>query len=625
MRRGNSINRTLNDFHAGKDCKAYDFFGCHPVSDGKFTFRVWAPRAFKVFVTGTFSNWNEIEMSELADNECFEITVAAEEGDKYRYIIETSDGRRISKADPYAFLFSLPPDWASVVYVQPQMLKNDSLFLPLKYDEPVNIYEVNLLSWKRHKDGSYYTYKELSKELVPYVRDMGYTHVEFMPVNEFPFDGSWGYQVTGYFSVTSRMGTPEDFSALVDDFHKNNISVIVDWVPAHFPKDDWGLYEFDGAPLYECPLWDRMEHSGWGTRKFDFGRGEVDSFLLSSAHFLFDVYGIDGLRVDAVASMLYLNYDRADDDFTPNENGGNTNTEAIAFIKKLNSSLKKSYPGAIIIAEESTAFPKITEKTENGGLGFDYKWNMGWMNDVLFYCRQDPYFRNHHHEKLTFSMVYSFGEKYVLPLSHDEVVHVKGSIVNKMPGEYADKFAGERALLGFMYAHPGKKLNFMGYEFSQFKEWDYRTGLEFFLKDFEFHNKMSVFVKELNFFYRANAPLYEIENDWTGFKWLIVDDKYHNVIAFSRQSLSGENIVVVINFSGIDLPDYKIPVEQGKYRVILNTDDKKFGGRGVLRKKSYIIGNQTGKSEENLLNIYLPKLTCLYINKEILLGDFKQC
>ena len=484
------------------------------------------------------------------------------------------------------------------------------------YMQPINIYEVNLLSWKRHSDNSFYTYAELEKELVPYVKEMGYTHVEFMPVTEFPFEGSWGYQVTGYFSVTSRLGSPEDFKRLVDAFHANGIRVLIDWVPAHFPKDDWGLYEFDGQPLYECPLWDNMEHSGWGTRKFDFGRGEVDSFLLSSARFFFDIYRIDGIRVDAVASMLYLDYDKPACEFTPNEYGGNINLKAVEFIKKLNTSIKKVYKGALTFAEESTSFDGVTKKVCDGGLGFDYKWNMGWMNDVLFYCRQDPYFRNHHHNKLTFSLMYAFSENFVLPLSHDEVVHVKGSIVNKMPGEYADKFAGERSLMGFMYAHPAKKLNFMGYELAQFKEWDYKAGIDFCLLEYELHAKMQQFIKALNLFYRENKPLFEIDNSWDGFKWLVVDDKYNNLLAFSRYDKNGESITAVINFSGVDLSGYRIGIDKGRYALVFNTDDKAFGGSGKIRRKIYLTEKQTCNEKEYSIKLDIPKLTCMYLKKQ---------
>lgn len=604
----------LESFHGGTQYFAYNFFGCHKITDGKYVFRVWAPHAKCVSVTGIFNGCNsDFEMYRLSDGESFEAVINASEGDTYRYRIETFDGRRLYKADPYAFCSDYPASFASKICRLPTAEPKSGN--GVNYSEPVNIYEVNLLSWKRHKDKSYYSYSELEKTLVPYVKKMGYTHVEFMPVNEFPFDGSWGYQVTGYFSVTARLGTPAQFKSLIDRFHANGIKVIIDWVPAHFPKDEWGLYEFDGQPLYECPLWDRMEHSGWGTRKFDFGRGEIDSFLISSAMLLLDRYGVDGLRVDAVASMLYLDYDRPFGDYMPNKYGDNRNLEAIEFIKKLNSAVKRYFPDALMIAEESTTFPNLTKRTEDGGLGFDYKWNMGWMNDVLFYCRQDPYFRNHHHNKITFSLVYAFSERYILPLSHDEVVHVKGSIVNKMHGSYDDKFAGERALLGFMYAHPGKKLNFMGYEIAQFKEWDYADGIEFFLKKFDKHRRMSNYVRSLNFFYKQNRPMYDIEDGWDGFEWLVVDDKSSNLIAFNRYCHSGETITVIINFSGIDIFGYAVGVQEGSYRVVFNSDCKMFGGDGKFKKRIYKTVNKSGQGKDKSIIVDIPKLSCLYLKK----------
>lgn len=603
----------LQKFHEGEDFRAYEFYGCHRASENSYAFRVWAPHASNVTLEiGGYG----VAMTALPDGESFEAVAEARTGDTYNFIINTRDGRALKKTDPYAYAYAVK-NFSAVICDLPKRSENGALKKPHDENAPMNIYEVNLLSWKRHEDNSYYTYSELCKELVPYVKDLGYTHVEFMPVTEFPFDGSWGYQVTGYFAVTSRMGSPEDFKRLVDEFHESGIKVIIDWVPAHFPKDEWGLYEFDGQPLYECPLWDRMEHEGWGTRRFDYGRGEVDSFLLSSAHFFFDIYGIDGLRVDAVASMIYLDYDRRAGDFTPNEFGDNRNIEGINFIKKFNRVIKTNFPGAITVAEESTAFPLVTGAVENGGLGFDYKWNMGWMNDVLFYCRQDPYFRNHHHNKMTFSLVYAFSEKFILPLSHDEVVHVKGSIVNKMPGSYDDKFAGERLLLGYAFAHPGKKLNFMGYEVAQFKEWDYDAGLDLFLAEqFEKHSKMRVFVKFLNDLYRDLKPLYEVDYSWKGFEWLVVDDKYNNLFAFSRYAANGETLIAVMNFSGVELKGYKIGINKGKYRVILNTDDNMFGGSGALKKKIFNTVKQPVGAKEYSIVMNIPKLTCLYLIKE---------
>ena len=605
----------LDNFHNKNDCFAYEFFGCHKVSKDVYTFRVWAPHAQSVSLIGSFNEWREDAnvMARLSDNESFEASVEAKVGDTYKFCITTTDGRKLYKADPYAFSSDLPNSFASKIAELPP---TENYIGDTSADQPINIYEVNLLSWRREKDNSYYTFEKLKKTLVPYVKRMGYTHVEFMPVTEFPYDGSWGYQVTGYFSITSRLGTPKQFKELIDAFHRNGIKVILDWVPAHFPKDSWGLYEFDGQPLYECPLWDRMELYGWGTRRFDFGRREIDNFLLSSATYLFKVFTIDGLRVDAVASMLYLDYGRNNGDFTPNIFGDNRNLESIDFLKTLNSEIKKHFPYAMMIAEESTTFPGVTKPVKDGGLGFDYKWNLGWMNDILFYCTQDPYFRNHHHNKVTFSLVYAFSEQFILPLSHDEVVHVKGSIVNKMPGSYEDKFAGERALLGYMYAHPGKKLNFMGYEIAQFKEWDYRSSIEYDLQKFEKHRKMRAFVKALNLFYKSNCPLYEIDDSWDGFEWRVVDDKFNNLLAFTRFSRSRESITAVINFSGVDLKNYGIGMPKGKYRVVFSTDKTTFGGDGRFNKRIYKTVKKSSHGKENSIFIDIPKLTCIYLKKE---------
>lgn len=608
-------NEKLKIFHNGEDVSAYEFFGCHKKVDGVYIFRVWAPHAASVSVVGDFNGWNgrACVMQRLSDGESFRAEAAAEEGDRYKFLITTFDGREILKADPYSFRSDFPKSTASVIHTGGKSLKR---LAPQVGEQPVNIYEVNLLSWKRHKDGSYYTFKELKKTLAPYVKNMGYTHVEFMPVTEYPFDGSWGYQVTGYYCPTARLGSPDDFAELVQAFHDNGIRVILDWVPAHFPKDDFALYEFDGQPLYECPLWDNMEHSGWGTRKFDFGRGGVDSFLLSSAAYFLDRFAIDGLRVDAVAAMLYLDYDKAAGQWTPNEYGDNRNLKAIEFLKKFNGRLKKAFAGAVTFAEESTAYPDVTAAVENGGLGFDYKWNMGWMNDVLFYCRQDPLYRHYHHQKITFSMMYSLNERYVLPLSHDEVVHVKGSIVNKMSGEYENKFSTMRTLLGFMYAHPGKKLNFMGYEVAQFSEWNYKKGIEFELKKFEKHRKMTAFVKDLNAFYKCCKPLYQIETDWKGFEWLVVDDVINNVLVFNRYDQEGNCLCAIFNFSGIDQLNYTFGQHEGSYKKVFCSDAVKYGGSGKFGKRIYRTKRRQSHGREYSLTVDIPKLACLYFIKE---------
>lgn len=616
-------------FHHGENFKSYELMGAHPATLNKkrgFIFRVWAPHAKSVSVVGEFNGWNEEThfMNKMVDDQTFELFIPGlKQFDVYKYCINTYDGRKLYKADPFAFHAETPSvnvsnasklydlngyKWSDKEYLDKLNHKNI-------YASPINIYEVNLLSWKLHDDGGYYTYRELAKELVDYVVKMGYTHVELMPVTEYPYDGSWGYQVTGYFAVTSRFGEPKDFMYLIDSFHKAGIGVILDWVPAHFPKDSFGLYEFDGEPLYESSQWDRMENKGWGTRKFDYGRNEVVSFLISSAVFFFEKYHIDGVRVDAVASMLYLDYDKKPGEWVPNIYGDNKNLEAIALLRRLNETVFKYFPNALMIAEESTAFPLVTRPTDIGGLGFNFKWNMGWMNDVLSYISANPVYRSYQHNKLTFSMMYAFSENFILPISHDEVVHGKCSLIGKMPGDYEEKFAGVRAFLGYMMSHPGKKLNFMGSEFGQFKEWDYKNGVEFFLKDYPLHAKLSVAVKKLNEIYKSTPALYEIEDSWDGFEWLAADDADRNFIAYMRKDRQGNSVVVMINFSGSDYKDYRLGLPQGKYKVIYNTDSVCYGGRGEFRKQVFHTEKAFSHGKEYSIKFDLPKLTCVYLIK----------
>ncbi len=619
----------LHLFHHGENFKTYEFMGSHRVSIGKkrgYVFRVWAPRAVAVSVVGEFNNWDENAhpMQKLIDNETFELFIPnVKEFASYKYCIQTQDGRKLFKADPYAFHAETPgveKSNASKTYDLGGFKWSDKAYLDKQnhsniYQSPMNVYEVNLLSWKKHEDGSYLTYRELAVDLVNYVVKMGFTHVEFMPVTEYPFDGSWGYQVTGYYAVTSRLGEPKDFMYLVDCFHKNGIGVILDWVPAHFPKDDFGLYEFDGAPLYEASQWDRMEIKGWGTRKFDYGRNEILSFLISSAIFFFENYHIDGLRVDAVASMLYLDYDKKDGEWVPNIYGENKNLEAIAFLRRLNEAVFERYPKALMIAEESTAWPLVTRPTSMGGLGFNFKWNMGWMNDVLSYIERDPVYRQHHHNKLTFSMMYAFSENYVLPISHDEVVHGKKSLIDKMPGSYEDKFAGMRAFLGYMMSHPGKKLHFMGSEFGQFKEWNYKEGVEFFLKEYPLHKKLSAYFQKLNAFYKNTPAFYEIEDSWDGFEWLAPDDGNRNFLAYARKDRKGEYYVVMINFSGEDFYHYRLGLPKGKYQKVFSSDAISFGGRGLEKKYIYNTEKSFSHGKEYSIEFNLPKMTCVFLKK----------
>lgn len=613
-------------FHQGTNYRAYEFLGSHfDVVDGEkgVFFRVWAPHAVSVSVVGDFNGWKSgvNEMTRISEQGVWETFIAGLKNfDSYKYAVKTDSGI-LMKADPFAFHAETAPSTASKVFELDGYKWRDGGFLKERngrnvYDSPMNVYEINLLSWKRHSDGSYYTYRELATELVPYVKDMGYTHVEFMPVSEFPFDGSWGYQVSGYFAVTSRLGTPFDLMYLIDEFHLNGISVILDWVPAHFPKDAHGLYEFDGQTLYEDPRPKRMEHGSWGTRIFDFGRNEIQSFLVSSAIFFFDRYHIDGIRVDAVASMLYLDYDRKDGEWEKNSEGTNINPEAVAFLQKLNSIVFKNYPYALMIAEESTAYPMVTMPTNIGGLGFNFKWNMGWMNDILEYCKTDALFRKGVHNKLTFSMMYAFSENFVLPISHDEVVHGKGSLINKMPGSYEDKFSNVKAFMGYMMSHPGKKLMFMGQEFGQFKEWDYSEGLEFFLLDYPKHSELKAFFKDVNEFYRSNDAFYSIEKSWDGFEWLIAEDGDHNSLAYVRRGKSGEEILVIINFSGESHENYTVGIgRQAEYELVFSSDEKKYGGSGNVDKRIYSTKKGEANGRNFVISAFVPKYSFMYLKK----------
>ncbi len=619
----------LHLFHHGENFHTYRLMGAHAATVNKkrgFVFRVWAPHAESVSVIGKFNGWDENAhvMDKMIDNETFELFIPGiKQFDVYKYCIKTKDGRTLYKADPYAFHTETPDTesfnasktynldgykWGDKAYSDKQKRINI-------YAAPVNIYEVNLLSWKLHEDGSYYTYRELAKELVDYVAKMGYTHVEFMPITEYPFDGSWGYQVTGYYAVTSRLGEPKDFMYLVDCFHQAGIGVILDWVPAHFPKDAFGLYEFDGEPLYECPQWDRKEHKVWGTRRFDYGRTEILSFLISSAVFFFEYFHVDGLRVDAVASMLYLDYDREPGEWVPNIYGENKNLEAMAFLRRMNEAIFERFPQALMIAEESTAWAAVTKPTYLGGLGFSFKWNMGWMNDVLSYVSKNPYFRKYDHNKLTFSMMYAFSENYILPISHDEVVHGKCSLINKMPGEYEEKFAGVRSFMGYMMSHPGKKLNFMGSEIGQFKEWAYKEGIEFFLKEYPLHEKLALMTKELNVLYKTTPAFYEIEDSWDGFEWLAADDGDRNFLAYQRKDKEGNTYVVMINFSGADYEKYRLGLPKGKYQVVFNSDSVRYGGSGKMQKRIFNTKKSFSHGKEYSIEFDLPKLTCVYLKK----------
>ncbi len=611
----------LHVFHEGKNFKAQEFLGAHQVEDGKFVFRVWAPNAKSVFLIGDFNGWDEniSPMTKLNSGGVWEIYQdGVKNFDSYKFLIHGADGFRHYKADPYAIHAETRPGTASKIFIGNYKWRDGAWLKKRRessvYKSPVNIYEVHLGSWKIYEEGNTLSYRDMAKELVSYVKDMGYTHIEVLPVAEHPFDGSWGYQVTGYFAVTSRYGTPDDFKYFVDECHKAGIGIIVDWVPAHFPKDAHGLAEFDGAPLYEYADPKKGEHLQWGTKVFDYGRNEVQSFLISNALFWLSEYHIDGLRVDAVASMLYLDYGREDGQWIANKDGGNENLEAIAFMKQLNETVFKDYGDVMMIAEESTAWPMVSKPVYMGGLGYNFKWNMGWMNDILRYFSLEGIHKKYNHDLITFSFFYAFSENFVLPISHDEVVHGKCSLINKIPGNYNAKFAGVRAFLGYMYAHPGKKLLFMGTEFGQFIEWDYKKGLDWILLDYEMHVLLQDYARELNKFYKKNSPLWQVDYSWEGFNWIVSDDNENSVIAFIRSNEEDEKVVAVCNFTPVLRNSYKIGVpDADTYEIVFNTDSKKFGGEGERIKKTYKVMKGPMHGYEHYIDLKLPPMTTIYL------------
>mgnify|MGYP002609991356 CR=1 FL=1 len=564
-------------------------------------FAVWAPHAKGVRVVGEFNCWGSdgYRMNRLEPLGIYEVFVPGlEEGCMYKYLIETEKGDYLYKADPFAFYAEKRPGTASRVADISGFTWHDDRWMTKRAgwnaaESPMSIYEVHPGSWKRHpheedEDG-FYNYREIAHELAAYVKDMGYTHVELMGIAEHPFDGSWGYQVTNYFAPTSRHGSPEDFQYFMDYMHEHNIGVILDWVPAHFPRDAFGLAEFDGTCLYEYADPRKGEHPDWGTKVFDYGKTEVQNFLICNALFWLEHYHVDGLRVDAVASMLYLDYGREDGQWVPNIYGGNENLEAIEFFKHLNTIVKKRNPGIVMIAEESTAWPKVTDKAEYGGLDFSLKWNMGWMHDFLEYMKLDPYFRKYNHTKMNFAMVYAYSENYMLVLSHDEVVHLKCSMIEKMPGSYEDKFKNLMAGYAFMTGHPGKKLLFMGQDFGQHREWSEKRELDWFLLDKEPNRHLQAFVKELLHLYKNNKCLYEYDCYPEGFEWINADDGDRSIFSFVRHSESGKsNMLFIINFTPVERPDYRVGTTcRRKHTLVLSSDDKKFGGTGKRRPKEY--------------------------------------
>ena len=592
-------------FGQGTHYDLYNKLGAHPMTvDGEegVYFAVWAPNAAAVSIVGDFNEWDEnaTPMERLEPLGIYQIFLTGiKVGDIYKYCVTAQDGKKTLKADPYGFQAELRPNNASVVADISDFKWHDSRWMKKreKFDDkknPMFVYEVHPGSWKKHEqteedEDGFYNYREIAHELAAYVKDMGYTHVELMGIAEHPFDGSWGYQVTNYFAPTSRHGSPEDFQYFMDYMHEHNIGVILDWVPAHFPRDAFGLAEFDGTCLYEYADPRKGEHPDWGTKVFDYGKTEVQNFLICNALFWLEHYHVDGLRVDAVASMLYLDYGREDGQWVPNIYGGNENLEAIEFFKHLNTIVKKRNPGIVMIAEESTAWPKVTDKAEYGGLDFSLKWNMGWMHDFLEYMKLDPYFRKYNHTKMNFAMVYAYSENYMLVLSHDEVVHLKCSMIEKMPGSYEDKFKNLMAGYAFMTGHPGKKLLFMGQDFGQHREWSEKRELDWFLLDKEPNRHLQAFVKELLHLYKNNKCLYEYDCYPEGFEWINADAGDRSIFSFVRHSESGKsNMLFIINFTPVERPDYRVGTTcRRKHTLVLSSDDKKFGGTGKRRPKEY--------------------------------------
>ena len=616
-----AVEKRSELFYSGRDCRAFDYMGAHPfVQDGEqgYLFRVYAPEAEKVSVMGEFNDWNRDADYMTRDEQGIweKFIPNIPEYAAYKYSVWAKSGDVFDKSDPYGFHFETRPGNATKAYDIDGYEWGDASWLDwrkkhLPYSNPVNIYECHLGSWKMHEDGNFYSYRQLADELVPYVKEMGYTHIEFMPLTEYPFDGSWGYQVIGYFAATSRYGTPKDLMYLIDKAHQAGLGIIMDWVPAHFPKDGCGLVEFDGSHLYEYadPL--KMEHKEWGTRVFDYGKVSTRNLLFSSAMFWIEKFHMDGLRVDAVASMLYLDYNRQGE-WRPNVHGGRENLEAVDFLRLLNEYILTDHPDVMMIAEESTAWPMVTKPGYDGGLGFNFKWNMGWMNDMLCYCSADPFFRKDMHDKITFSFMYAFSENYILPLSHDEVVHGKCSLISKMPPPYENQFGGLRALYGYMAAHPGKKMLFMGGEFAQFSEWAYQRGLDWMLLDYPAHRQMQAYVKALNHFYLATPQLWEQDTDWRGFEWISHEDNRNNIIAFRRVAKDGSDIVVVVNFSPEEQQEYRVGVPiTGTYEEIFTSDKTEFGGSGMANGKLKT-ENKPMHGQEQSIVLKIPRFGVLF-------------
>lgn len=613
-------------FHAGTLTDGWTWFGAHPARKRNkegWTFRVWAPHAAHVSVVGDFNEWDVFAAPLEREGETWVgFLPDLPQYTSYKYAVTGTDGKVRYKADPYGFHTETRPATASKLIDISGFSWTDEKFREKKGDRPVytsplNIYEVHLGSWRRPKDGGFYNYRAIAKDLAAYVKDMGFNAVELLPITEHPLDDSWGYQCTGYFAPTSRYGTPADFMWFVDYMHKNGVTVILDWVPAHFCKDEQGLYEFDGTCCYEYADPKKREHAGWGTRIFDYGRPEVVSFLLSSARFWLEMYHIDGLRVDAVASMLYLDYDRPAGQWTPNKDGGRENLEAVEFLRSLNRMAFSVDPSVLMVAEESTAWPLVTRPPESGGLGFNLKWNMGWMNDMCHYLKLDPYFRQFNHKDITFSMMYAFSENYVLPLSHDEVVHMKGSLVGKMPGDYENQLRSLRGFYAYLLAHPGKKLLFMGPEIGQWHEWDAGGQLDWYLLDTEINRQTQMFFRAANRFYQKTPPLWEVDFQWQGFEWLVPDDNHNNTVVFLRRDAKGRDLLCAVNFSPNAYVDYRVGVpDHRRYVEVFNTDAVEFGGGGYGNPEPVAVEAIPSHGREYSVALRIPPFGGVFLRGE---------
>ena len=607
-------------YNTGNARRAYHALGCRYIPEcGMHRFAVWAPHAREVSVVGDFNGWDGYAhpMWRRDDEIWVTFIPGLKNGDIYKYRVVGEDWNTVLKADPFAFHAETGPATGSKIWDIEGYEWTDSDYMEKRRGKdsvhaPMSIYEMHMGSWRK-KDGEVFpNYRRVADELVEYLKYMHYTHVELLPITEYPYDGSWGYQVTGFFAPTSRYGTPQDFMYFVDKLHSEGIGVIIDWVPAHFPRDEHGLRMFDGAPCYECSEQRMAEHPDWGTMIFDYSRPQVQSFLTSSAMFFFDKYHVDGIRVDAVSSMLYLDYGRRWGEWTPNKDGGNINLGAVDFLRKLNTAILTEYPGAITIAEESTAFPLVSRPPEVGGLGFMFKWDMGFMHDTLDYMALDPYFRSYNHSRLTFSMMYAFSENFVLAFSHDEVVHGKASMVNKMWGDYETKFASLRALYGYQFAHPGKKLMFMGGEFAQFIEWNYLQQLDWSLLEYPLHDGMRKYVRELGRLYASTPALWKVDDSWDGFSWLNVDDSERSSVAFMRMS-QRSYIVCALNFTPVRYDDFTIGLPKpGVLKEVINSDDTQYGGSGILNKAEIESADESFLDHPCSAKITLPPMSAVW-------------